>query len=148
MDKGALRPIPYDFPRGGQEWFSEAHADATCRRRRRRRRCACARGLRGWRLAVGPSGGSPSAGAVTPGGGLSVAEAIATDADPPLAVSGWIVGTGDDARLCSSYEPEADEPCGEPSLGLEGDVEHAAGKRVSLLGAVEGNAFVVSSTVR
>jgi hypothetical protein len=42
----------------------------------------------------------------------------------------------------------ADEPCGEPSLGLEGDVEHAAGERVSLLGAVEGNAFVVSSTVR
>lgn len=92
--------------------------------------------------------GSPPAGAAVPGGGLSVAEALATDADPPLAVSGWVVGSGGNARLCSTYDASADERCGEPSLALEGEVEGTDGKRVSLLGAVEGDTFVVSSTVQ
>lgn len=94
------------------------------------------------------SSGAPSAGAVLPGGGLSVAEAIATDADPPLAVSGWVVGSGDELRLCSSYDSDAEDPCGEPSLALEGEVEQGSGEQASLLGAVEDGTFVVSSTVR
>lgn len=90
----------------------------------------------------------PSSGAVLPGGGLSVAEAIATDAEPPLAVSGWVVRADGDARLCSSYEPDADDPCGAPSLALDGEVEAETGEQVSLLGAVENGTFVVSTTTR
>ena len=83
-----------------------------------------------------------------PGGGLSVAEALATDAEPPLAVSGWLVRTEAGARICSSYAPNADEPCGEPSLALEGDVAGETGEQVSLLGSVDGGRFAVSSTVQ
>jgi hypothetical protein len=90
----------------------------------------------------------PSSGAPLPGGGLSVAEAIDSTAEPPLAVSGWVVRSGDEARLCSSYEPDADDPCGAPSLVLEGDEEHASGDQVSLHGAVEDGRFVVSSATR
>jgi hypothetical protein len=94
------------------------------------------------------SDGTPSSGAPIAGGGLSVAEAIDTTADPPLAVSGWVVRSDDEARLCTSYEPDADDPCGEPSLVLEGDDEHESGEQVSLLGAVEDGRFVVSGTSR
>lgn len=92
--------------------------------------------------------GQPSAGAVVPGGGLTVAEAIATSAEPPLAVTGWVVGAGGKARLCSTYDAAADEPCGGPSLALSGDVTARSGERVTLFGAVEGETFVVSSTVQ
>ena len=91
---------------------------------------------------------SPSSGAVLPGGGLSVAEAIATEADPPLAVTGWLVRTDSGPRLCSGYAPAAAEPCGEPSLALEGDVTGQTGEKVGLLGSVDGDVFVVSSTTR
>jgi len=85
---------------------------------------------------------------VLPGGGLSVAEAISTAAEPPLAVGGWVVGSGSDARLCSDYDAGASDPCVEPSLTLENAGSVESGTRVSLLGAVEGDAFVVSSTVQ
>ncbi len=91
---------------------------------------------------------SSSSGAVLPGGGLTITEAIATDADPPLAVRGWVVGSGGDARLCSGYNAGADEPCVEPSLALEGSGLEANGTQASLLGAVEDETFVVSSTVQ
>jgi hypothetical protein len=91
---------------------------------------------------------SPSSGAVLPGGGLSVAEAIATDAEPPLAVTGWLVRTDAGPRVCSSYEAGADEPCGEPSLALRGRVMQATGERISVLGSVDGDTFVLSSTVQ
>ena len=96
------------------------------------------------------STGSPttSSGAVLPGGGLSVAEAIATDAEPPLAVTGWLVRTDAGPRICSSYTPNADEPCGEPSLALEEDVAQGTGEKVSVLGSVDGDTFVLSSTVQ
>lgn len=95
-----------------------------------------------------PTTPSPSSGAVLPGGGLSVAEAISTDVDPPLAVGGWVVGSGDGARLCSGYNAGASEPCVEPSLALEADAPAASGTQVSLLGTVEGDTFVVSSAVQ
>lgn len=91
---------------------------------------------------------APSSGVVIPGGGLTVAEAIATDAEPPLAVAGWIVGSGDQARLCSGYEPDADEPCTEPSLVLEGAEDAEAGTQVTVFGVVEGDTFVVAPTVQ
>ncbi len=89
-----------------------------------------------------------SSGAVLPGGGLTVEEAIATDAEPPLAVAGWIVASGGDTRLCSGYDADAAEPCLEPSLSLTGAGSETSGAPVSLLGAVEGDTFVVSSTVQ
>lgn len=91
---------------------------------------------------------SASSGAVIPGGGLSVAEAIATEAEPPLAVSGWVVGSGDEARLCSGYDASADEPCLEPSLALVGADSEPGAAKVSVFGAVEGDTFVVNSTVQ
>lgn len=95
-----------------------------------------------------PTTSSPTSGAVLPGGGLSVAEAISTDAEPPLAVGGWVVGAGAGARLCSGYSAGASEPCVEPSLALEAAPSEVSGTQVSLLGAVEGDTFVVSSTVQ
>lgn len=95
-----------------------------------------------------PTTSSPSSGAVLPGGGLSVAEAISTDAEPPLAVGGWVVGSGGGARLCSGYSTGASEPCVEPSLVLVGAGSEENGAQVSLLGAVEGDTFVVSSAVQ
>ncbi len=95
-----------------------------------------------------PTTPSPTSGAVLPGGGLSVAEAISTDAEPPLAVGGWVVGAGAGARLCSGYSADASEPCVEPSLALVGAGSEENGTQVSLLGAVEGDTFVVSSTVQ
>ena len=89
-----------------------------------------------------------SSGAALPGGGLTVSEAIATDAEPPLAVTGWVVRNSDGPRICSSYTAGAEEPCGEPSLALEGVVAQGTGEKVSLLGAVDGDTFVVSSTVQ
>ena len=98
--------------------------------------------------ACGEDTSDPSSGAPLPGGGLSVAEAIASGAEPPLAVSGWVVRSGDEARLCSSYEPDATDPCGGPSLVLEGGDEHPSGEQVSLLGALDDGVFVVSGTSR
>lgn len=89
-----------------------------------------------------------SSGMVVPGGGLSVAEAISTDAEPPLAVGGWVVGSGASARLCSGYVAGASQPCTEPFLALKGAGDLKNGTRVSLLGTVEGDTFVVSSTVQ
>lgn len=91
---------------------------------------------------------SSSSGAVLPGGGLSVAEAITTDAEPPLAVTGWLVRTGESARICSSYAPDGEPPCGAPSLALRGEVTGATGERINVLGSVEGDTFVLSSTVQ
>ncbi len=98
--------------------------------------------------AVSTTPSASSVGAVLPGGGLSVAEAISTDADPPLAVGGWVVGSGEDARLCSGYDAGASKPCVEPSLALEAATSVMSGTQVTLLGAGEGDAFVVSSTVQ
>jgi hypothetical protein len=95
-----------------------------------------------------PATTQPSSGAVLPGGGLSVADAIATEADPPLAVAGWVVVTGGKARLCSRYDAYASKPCVEPSLALVSTGSEENGTHVSLLGAVKGDTFVVSSNVQ
>jgi hypothetical protein len=97
---------------------------------------------------VSPATSTSSSGDVLPGGGLSVAEAISTDAGPPLAVGGWVVGSGSSARLCSGYDAGANDPCVEPSLVLKGARSMQSGTRVSLLGAVKGDTFEVSSTVQ
>jgi hypothetical protein len=90
--------------------------------------------------------GSP-AGAVLPGGGLSIEEAKATDAEPPLAVTGFLVRTGDESRLCTSLRGSAPPRCGEPSLRLRGDADGQPGERVTVFGAVEDGVLVLDPTV-
>jgi hypothetical protein len=92
--------------------------------------------------------GGPSAGAVAPGGGLSIDEALTTEAKPPLAVSGFLVGSGDERRLCSTLRESDPEQCGEPSLHVDGEVDGAEGQRVTVFGAVEDDTLVVDQTVQ
>jgi hypothetical protein len=90
---------------------------------------------------------APGAGAVLPGGGLSIEEAKRTTAEPPLAVTGWIVRADREWRLCSSLLESAPPQCGEPSLRLDGEVEGETGDRITVFGAVKGDTLVVDPTV-
>ncbi len=53
-------------------------------------------------------------------GGLSVQEALATDAENPLAVHGFLVGRGVDVRLCTALLPASPPACGDPSMPVQG----------------------------
>lgn len=94
-----------------------------------------------------PASGSPAAGAMLPGGGLSIAEAIASTLEGPLAVKGFLVEVDGDVLLCTTV-PESDfEQCGQPSLrveGYEGDVSSL--EQTSLLGAVSDGVITVDMT--
>jgi hypothetical protein len=94
----------------------------------------------------------PAAGAPIPSGGLSVAEAIASDLEGPLAVRGYVIARDDEYRLCEAIL-ESDPPqCGEPSLRIDGPSFAELRKlsdtaaQVSLLGDVEGGVIRVSET--
>jgi len=93
-----------------------------------------------------PAGGAPAAGAAIPGGGLTVAEAIASTAEGPLLVKGFFVDVGDERRLCTTGGAGG---CGEPSLRVEfeGDVIVVADdEQTSLLGAVSDGVITVDPT--
>lgn len=93
-----------------------------------------------------PASGSPAAGAAIPGGGLTIAEAIASTAEGPLLVKGFVVDVGDEMRLCTSSGAGG---CGEPSLRVEfeGDVIVVADdEQTSLLGAVSDGVLTVDPT--
>jgi len=93
-----------------------------------------------------PAGGSPAAGAAIPGGGLTVAEAIASTLDGPLLVKGYVVEVGDEMRLCTTGGAGG---CSEPSLRveLEGDVIVVADdEQTSLLGEVADGVLTVDPT--
>ena len=53
-------------------------------------------------------------------GGLSVAEALQTDATGTIAVQGFVVAVGEDARLCEALAESFPPQCGGASIGLEG----------------------------
>ena len=53
-------------------------------------------------------------------GGLSVQEALTTDAENPLAVHGFLVGRGVDVRLCTALLPTSPPACGDPSMPVHG----------------------------
>lgn len=97
---------------------------------------------------------TPGMGAVA-GDGLSVAEALASDLDGPIAVGGYLVADADGVRLCDvlaeSYPPQCG---GEGALTVEGldvdayPVEEAEGVRwtndlVVVLGTMEDGVLVV-----
>ncbi len=106
----------------------------------------------------------PSAGAPAPGGGLSIAEALASSLEGPLAVRGYLVALeGETPRLCSALLESYPPQCGSPSLALEGvDLSSIDGLRrtddpslasvtwseseISLLGTVEDGVLTVSAT--
>lgn len=54
------------------------------------------------------------------GPGLTVEEAVASDAQDPLLVNGFLVADGDVVRLCSVLAESFPPQCGEPSLQVVG----------------------------
>ena len=102
-------------------------------------------------LALAACGGDeqrrPAAGTPAPGGGLTVQEALDSDAEGPLLVRGYLVRRRDETRLCTALA-ESDPPqCGEPSLRVEGEIrKRPAGEEVSLLGDVRNGVLRVSET--
>lgn len=100
----------------------------------------------------------PAAGTPGPGGGLTVREALETDADGPLMVRGTLIAEGDDVRLCYAVAESYPPQCGRPWLRVEGlDLATVDGlqeaenvrwteREVSLLGDVEGDVLRVSKT--
>lgn len=93
-------------------------------------------------------------------GGLSVAEALATDAENPLAVHGYVWGRGDDVRLCTALSVTSPPTCEEPSMQVRGidlvtmsSTLHDGGTtwtngEVSLLGDRVDGELQVSGTVQ
>jgi len=102
--------------------------------------------------------GTPSSGAPIPGGGLTVDEALASTLDGPLMVAGFLVATGDEARLCSALAESFPPQCGGSSLLVEGlDLATVEGlqtegdvswtdERISVLGDVADGVLTVSAT--
>ena len=107
-----------------------------------------------------PPASPPAAAQPIPGGGLTIEEALETDAEPPLAVRGSLVATAEETRLCSALAESYPPQCAGPSLRVEGldlaEVEGllaANGVRwtdgeVSLLGAVDDGVLTVSRTAK
>jgi hypothetical protein len=105
-----------------------------------------------------PQPGPPSSGAPIPGGGLTVEEAIASDLEGPLMVTGALFAVADGpVRLCSAIAESYPPQCGGaslvvegldlatvPDLQVEGDVSWAEG--ASVLGTVEDGVLTVSAT--
>lgn len=91
---------------------------------------------------------TPSAGAPSPSGGLTVQEAIDSDLTGPLMVRGYLIERAGELRLCSAILESYPPQCGEPSLRLRGDDLEPSERQTSLLGTVERDSFVVSKTSR
>ncbi len=93
-----------------------------------------------------PAGGAPAAGAAIPGGGLAIAEAIASTADGPLLVKGFLVEVDNELRLCTTAGADG---CGEPSLLVSGKgeiVNTSTTAQTSLLGEVADGVLTVDPT--
>ncbi len=67
------------------------------------------------------STGTAGAGAPRPGGGLTIAQVLASDSDEPLLVRGHLQGgDGGPAQLCGTVGDSYPPYCGEPTLIVEG----------------------------
>ena len=91
------------------------------------------------------------------GPGLTIAEARTTDADGPLLVRGALVVDAGSARLCERLAESSPPQCGGDSFDLVGldpstvdGIEETDGvqwaEQVRLLGALEGDRFVLTDT--
>lgn len=65
-------------------------------------------------------GVTPAAGMVAPGGGVTVGEALTTDATGVLAVTGFVVAGPDGALLCSLLAESLPPQCGGDVVALDG----------------------------
>lgn len=95
--------------------------------------------------------------AAIPGGGLTVSEALASDLDGPLTVTGVLIQRDGELRLCETVAEPFPPQCGDPNMivtgvdlaGLEG-AQNEQGvtwiDQVSLTGTVDGDRFDVSDT--
>src|SRR3990172_3137545 len=96
-------------------------------------------------------GGAPSGAGTGMGPGISVAEALATRAEPPFLVNGWLWVEDADVRLCTSLSEWLPPQCVHPSLTVKGlDLSTVEGLRrdgptawslqtIQLLGEVSGS---------
>jgi len=95
-----------------------------------------------------PSQPVPSAGQPIPGGGLSVRDAIDSDLDGPLMVKGYLIERNGELRLCEAILESSPPQCGEPSLRVEGPAPSPSEQPASLLGEVDGEKIIVSTTAQ
>jgi len=93
-----------------------------------------------------PSEPVPSAGQPIPGGGLAVRDAIDSELDGLLMVRGYLIERDGELRLCEAILESSPPQCGEPSLRVEGAAQAASEEYVSLLGEVDDEKIVVSTT--
>ena len=90
----------------------------------------------------------PAAGAPIPSGGLSIADAKASNLDGPLMVVGHLAERDGALRLCDGLRESYPPQCVDPSLRIDGDVDGEIGERVSVLGEVDGDVLRVSEQSR
>ena len=105
---------------------------------------------------------APATGAAV-GPGLSVREAIATTAEGPLLVTGAVVASQGETRLCETLAESYPPQCGEPSLevaGLDaGELKRVApesdaegrvrwGENARLLGRVSGRVLTIEANAQ
>lgn len=100
-----------------------------------------------------------SSGLVIPGGGLTVGEALATEASGVLAVSAFVFVDDAGARLCSHFSESLPPLCGGETIGLNGLdridtslLEEAGGVQwtdevVTLFGEIVDGVFVIDPLV-
>lgn len=107
--------------------------------------------------AGGDTSGGVSLGAPIAGGGLTVDEALTTDATGPLAVHGLLIDSGSGVRLCAAILESFPPQCGGASLDVVGvTVADQPGAQTansvtwvedaSLTGDLDGQTFTVSGT--
>jgi hypothetical protein len=100
----------------------------------------------------------PATAGIGMGPGISIDEAMASDLDGALLVNGNLLAQGEEIRLCSALAESFPPQCGGPFLRVEGlklaevdglvsegDVSWTD-RPIQLLGDVEGDKLVVSST--
>jgi hypothetical protein len=101
-----------------------------------------------------PAGGGTTTGqtsGVAAGPGISIDDALASDSDEPLLVTGNLLAQGDEIRLCSALAESFPPQCGGASLHVVGlDLEEVDGlitegdvswtdRPIELLGVVEND---------
>ncbi len=109
--------------------------------------------------ALSACGGDDDSGG-TPGSVISIDQALDSDSDEPLLVSGNLLAQGDDVRFCSALAESFPPQCGGASLvveglnldkldGLvtEGDVRWTD-RPIELLGVVSDGTLTVSENAR
>ena len=92
-------------------------------------------------LLAAACGGDETDGGAT----VSVVEAIERGSDEPQLVSGYVIERNGVPRLCEAILESFPPQCGEPSLRLVGTVAAAPEEHVTLLGTVDGDAFILSA---